>query len=160
MAGTLTDEAVDLVCRLLSLWTGVNGRCNHPTSRSFKDYGAKGINLCGEWSGRQGQIRFVKWCLSNGYQPGLDLDRIDTYRGYSPENCRFVTRKTNCRNKTNNVMLTYNGETKCASEWGEDSRCNVHPAQFLQRLKAGWTIHRALTQPLRKTNGTTRKSAG
>jgi len=41
----------------------------------------------------------IKWGLANGYQKGLQLDRIDNYKGYSPENCRFVTMKENLANK-------------------------------------------------------------
>lgn len=148
----ISDDQVDLVCKLLVLWSGVNDRCNRPKARSYKDYGAKGVTLCHEWSNRQGQIRFVKWCLANGYREGLDIDRINNLKGYSPDNCRFTTRKINCRNKSNNVNLTFEGETKCVSAWGEDPRCPVSPGQFAQRIKAGWSIERAMTQPLRTKN--------
>lgn len=147
----MTEENVDLVFRLYNLWTGINSRCNAQNSRSYKDYGAKGITLCSEWSKRAGAIRFVKWAIKNGYQHGLDIDRIDNNKGYSPENCRFITRQENCWNKSNNVMLTYQGDTKCVAQWGYDNRCKIPPYQFQQRIKCGWDIERALNTPLRRS---------
>lgn len=37
-------------------------------------------------------------CAVNGHRTDLQLDRIDNSRGYSPSNCRFVTREENQRN--------------------------------------------------------------
>lgn len=90
------DETVDLVVRLQLLWNGIHGRCNLPSHRSYKDYGAKGITLGQEWSHHKGRTRFVKWVIANGYRQGLDIDRIINTQGYGPANCRFVTRQQNC----------------------------------------------------------------
>jgi len=145
------DITVDQVFKLANVWMGIDGRCNRPKSRSYKDYGARGIKLCEEWSGRPGQIRFVKWALTNGWCPGLVLDRKNGHLGYSPENCRWVTNKQNCWNRIKgNRMITYLGETKCVAEWGEDPRCVIPKYQFQQRIQCGWDIERALTTPLRK----------
>lgn len=144
------DDTVDLVLKIQNLWVGIHTRCNAPNGRSYKDYGAKGIELCAEWSHRKGQIRFIKWALKNGYKPELDLDRKDNTKGYSPDNCRFITHQANCWNKSNNTRLTYDGETKCSAEWSHDPRCVVPSYQFQQRVSRGWDIQRALTTPLRK----------
>lgn len=146
------SAAVDRIFKLQTIWSGMNGRCNSFKNRSWKDYGAKGIDLCAEWSGRQGSIRFIKWALSNGYLEGLDIDRRDNSKGYSPGNCRFTTRQENCWNKSNNTMLTFAGETKCIAAWGDDLRCVVPSNQFQQRIKCGWDVERALFTPLRRTN--------
>jgi hypothetical protein len=108
--------------------------------------------LDAEWSGRRGSIKFVKWALANGYKSGLDIDRIDNTKGYGPDNCRFTTRRENCRNKSNNVLMSYAGETKCVAAWGDDPRCVVPGNQFQQRIKCGWDIERALFTPLRSRN--------
>lgn len=154
------DATIDLVFQLQMLWNGIHGRCNLPKHRSYKDYGAKGITLCPEWSHHRGCVKFVKWAVVNGYQRGLDIDRIKNAEGYRPDNCRFITRQRNCWNKSNNLMLTHKGETKCSAEWGSDPRCVVHTDQFQQRIKCGWSIERALSTPLRRTtNATKRKTS-
>lgn len=64
-------------------------RCYNENSVIFKYYGAKGIAVCVEWHDRE---IFKKWALENGYRKGLRLERIDTEKGYFPENCRFGTK--------------------------------------------------------------------
>lgn len=63
-------------------------RCYNENSVAYKSYGAKGITVCDEWHNRD---NFRKWANDNGYVKGLRLERIDTKKGYYPENCRFGT---------------------------------------------------------------------
>ena len=142
------DVAVDHVLLVQQLWTGIQGRCNTQSNSSYCRYGAVGITLCQKWTGGKGKVKFMKWAFANGWSQGLQIDRKENSKGYSPDNCRFVTPSQNARNKTNNRLLTYKGETKCVADWGEDERCGVPFAQFRQRITAGWDIERALTQPL------------
>lgn len=126
------DDIVDVVFQLEMVWRGIHGRCNLPTQRSYPAYGAKGIKLCEEWSGRQGKIRFIKWAINNNWKKGLVIDRINDATVYSPITCRIVTQQESCWNKTNNRKISYLGETKCVAEWGNDPRCVVHSSQFQQ----------------------------
>jgi len=59
-------------------------------------YGDKGIAYCTEWDDFD---VFADWAIENGYQPDLEIDRIDSDEDYSPENCRWVTHKKNSRNR-------------------------------------------------------------
>ena len=52
--------------------------------------------MCREWV--EDRESFFRWAKSHGYRTYLQLDRIDNSRGYSPSNCRFVTRQENQRN--------------------------------------------------------------
>jgi hypothetical protein len=38
---------------------------------------------------------FREWALRNGYKDGLSIDRIDSEKNYTPENCRWITVKEN-----------------------------------------------------------------
>jgi len=61
-------------------------RCYNPKSVAYKSYGAKGITVCPEWHDRE---NFRTWANSNGFQKGLRLNRKDSSKGYSPDNCFF-----------------------------------------------------------------------
>lgn len=96
-------------------------RCYREKSGNYKYYGAKGIKVCDEWH----DIRnFEKWVESNAYSKGMTLDRIDVNGDYSPENCRWATMKTQCNNRTNTVVVEYNGERHTISEWSKITGIN------------------------------------
>lgn len=101
---------------LFNVWQTMKTRCENPSRDNYERYGGRGITVCEEW---QKAENFVVWALNNGYKRGLQLDRIDNSKGYSPDNCRFVTPKANSRNRRNTKFLTVNGETKCVAEWCE-----------------------------------------
>lgn len=48
---------------------------------------------------------------------GLQIDRIDTNKGYSPENCRWATPTENSSNKRNNLYIEIDGVVKTLTEW-------------------------------------------
>lgn len=80
-------------------------RCQNPNDYAYKNYGARGINVCKEWASDASV--FVQWCLENGWMKGLQIDRIDVNGDYSPENCRFVSSTTNNQNRRNNKLTKY-----------------------------------------------------
>ena len=70
-------------------------RCNTPSADSYFRYGAAGVKVCDEWSGKDGFINFYNWALENGYSDNLTIDRIDNRGDYCPENCQWVTKSEN-----------------------------------------------------------------
>lgn len=84
-------------------------RCYRKSSKSYKDYGGRGITVCDEWL--KDHDAFEKWCFDNGWKKGLEIDRIDNEGNYAPENCRFVTKMQNCNNRRTSRMITAFGET-------------------------------------------------
>jgi hypothetical protein len=75
-------------------WMQMRNRCNDPK----KPYLRKGITVCQEW---QSYETFKMWADTPNFDPKLELDRIDNSKGYSPDNCRWVTHAENCKNKSN-----------------------------------------------------------
>jgi len=71
-------------------WQKMKSRC-----KSKKTYKDRGITVCSEWENNF--LNFYNWSLANGAKPGLELDRINNNLDYTPDNCRWVTHKENCR---------------------------------------------------------------
>jgi hypothetical protein len=80
---------------LYKVWESMSSRCNNPNERSFHNYGGRDISITDEWKNPEA---FIRWSLENGWEPGLQIDREDNDKGYSPDNCRFVTSKVNNNN--------------------------------------------------------------
>ena len=87
----------DNVHPLYNIYVSMRKRCYQKTNKSYKYYGAQDIIICDEWL--QNPKAFIEWGLENGWENGLTIDRIDNYKGYDPDNCRFVTMADNLRNK-------------------------------------------------------------
>ena len=82
-------------------------RCYTPTSKSFKNYGGRGIGVCWEWLGQDGFLKFHEWCLKNGWSEDKSckkqIDRIDNDEDYSPQNCQLISQLENL-SKMNNLF--------------------------------------------------------
>lgn len=105
--------------------------------------------MCDEW--KDSAKAFVDWGFSHGYSDDLTLDRIDSNKGYSPDNCRWVTMKTQGSNKRNNHRIEYNGKIHTVTEWEEI--CGFGRGMISKRLKRGWPVEKAITTPsLRSKN--------
>jgi len=74
----------------------MKARCYCMSTTNFQYYGAMGITVCEEW--RNNRLEFIDWALGSGYTHGLQLDRINVRGGYSPSNCRWVSRNIQNRN--------------------------------------------------------------
>lgn len=101
--------------RLRNIWRGMKRRCNNPKEPCYSHYGARGITVCDDWLHNFGA--FAEWSLANGYSDNLTIDRIDNNGNYCPENCRWITHDEQQRNRTNNVRIEHDGESKTISEW-------------------------------------------
>lgn len=83
--------------------------------------------------------------MANGYNDQLTLDRIDVDGSYNPDNCRFVTMKTQSNNRTNNQAIEYNGETHTIAEWSDLT--GIQYGTLYNRIYTyGWSPERALTE--------------
>lgn len=138
---------------LCRAWRNMRHRCSCPTHKQWQRYGGRGITVCREW---EDYIVFRDWARSNGYAPGLLLDRRNNDLSYTPRNCRWVTSRVSCNNRGNNHKLKAWGETKTISEWIRDQRCKVDKQRIRKRLLLGWSVIAAISQPPRPKLGANR----
>lgn len=126
--------------RLYTTWLNMRDRCNNPNYLKYHLYGGRGIEVCESWNDYS---EFKNWAIKNGYDDSLSLDRIDVNGNYDPNNCRWVTQKTQCNNKRCNHYITYNGVTKTAKEWSECT--GIKYRTILSRINnLKWGIGKAL----------------
>lgn len=100
---------------LYKIYCNMMSRCYNPGMDRYKNYGGRGIKVCDEWKERGDE--FVKWGLSNGWQPGLSIERINIDGDYSPDNCKFIPIGQQYLNKTTTKLITVDGVTKPFRAW-------------------------------------------
>lgn len=121
-------------------WSAMKGRCKpgHQLSRWYYD---KGIRVCDEWQTFEGFWRD----MGSGYEDHLTLDRRDNNQHYCKDNCRWVDQKTQCRNRSSNVVLEYNGRRMTLIEWAE--QLSIPHSRLIFRVRRGWSVSDTLTTP-------------
>lgn len=80
--------------RLYKFWQGIITRTTNPKADSFKNYGGRGIKVCERWKDVHNFIEDME----PTYMEGLSLDRKDSSKDYSPDNCRWTTRAVQSQN--------------------------------------------------------------
>ena len=140
--------------RIFNVYRDMYNRCYNPSDISYDNYGARGINICDEWLGDDGVVKFKEWAYANGYDENAKrgnctLDRIEVDKGYSPANCRWVSMDIQANNKRNNNYFEIDGVTKTLSEWCREYG-NVCVQSVYRRVKNGMDIKTALTKPMQK----------
>lgn len=108
-------------------------------------YVSKGISICERWNS------FENFRDDMGERPSSyhSVERINNAGNYEPSNCRWATRLEQSQNTDCTLHITALGETKCASEWARDARCQVSMTALLGRINKGWKPERAITQQSR-----------
>lgn len=136
--------------RIYSCWTDIKRRCYNPKNKRFSRYGGRGISVCEEW--RDSFKSFYDWSIKNGYNDSLTIDRIDINKGYSPDNCRWVSAFEQQSNTSRSHYITINGVTKTISQWAREY--NISPDLIKDRInKLHWNDVEAVTTPKLRMGG-------
>lgn len=130
--------------RIDHIYKSMIDRCENPKNYGYHKYGGRGIHVCEEW--KTNKIAFFEWAFANGYAENLTIDRKDNSKGYSPENCRWITYQEQNNNRRSNRYETIDGETHTVAEWSRISGIKQGTIQY--RLAKGWNPKDAVFKPL------------
>lgn len=124
-------------------WKAMRGRCNNPNHHAYERYAGRGITVCDRWDD------YDNFLEDMGRRPDLSytLDRIDNDKGYSPENCRWATKREQILNSRTSRKLTFRGETLGVKEMAE--KYGMSHQTMIYRMKKGMTLEEALTTPVK-----------
>lgn len=125
---------------LYRVWAGMKDRCYYKKNKRYNRYGLRGIKVCSEW--KNDASRFIKWALKNGWEKGLQIDRINNNGNYTPTNCRFVTNAENVNNRELTIFLEYNGVRATVRDWA--ITIGVSQGAIRHRIRSGNSIERIL----------------
>jgi len=131
--------------KIYSVWCGMLSRCNNKKNIGYSRYGGRGIKVCERWH------IFENFFKDMGNPPTIEhqLDRFPDNNGaYSPENCRWASRKENSNNRRNNHILEFNNTCLTVTQWSE--RLNIPIKTLFSRIRRGWNIEKTLTAPVKR----------
>lgn len=132
-----------------AIWTQMIGRCHNPSGvAKYSRYGGRGIVVCDRW-----RSSFQAFYEDMGPRPSSrhTVERKNNDGPYSPENCAWATWDVQYRNRRPTVWIEYDGERMCQKDWCR--RYGLDEATFTARLKRGWPLARALTEPAKIQRG-------
>lgn len=132
------------------IWCGINNRCN-PNHAHSERYGKRGITVCAEWAVFE---NFRDWAFANGYKEGLTIERKDVNENYCPENCTWIPLAEQARNRRTTRWVEYCGRKMSLAEAAEIARLPYKQVHF--RIKHGWSVEKALSEPLKGNSSSLR----
>lgn len=118
--------------RTYRVWSGMIQRCTNKRCLHYDYYRGRGIKVCRRWRYFNNFLHDMGEC-----PPGLTLDRIDNHGNYTPENCRWATRKEQQNNLRCNIMVTTSKGV--LNVWELSKLSGVSPITIRSRLHRGYT---------------------
>jgi hypothetical protein len=128
-------------------WMSMKARVTYDNPVSGKHYRKKGIKISPEWLND-----FPTFLAHIGHAPSAahTVDRIDSNGHYEPGNVRWSTYTEQNRNKADNIIISWRGQERLLIEVVEELGLPYQTIHYrIQR--AGWTVNRALTEPIHQT---------
>lgn len=132
--------------RLHNIWCSMRQRCDpniHSNPFSYR-YSERGIRVCDEWND---YVTFAAWAKANGYDDTKSIERIDNDGNYCPENCKWIERGKQARNRCTTKYVEYQGRRMSLAEASEIAGLSYK--QVHARItRLGWPVEEALSVPI------------
>ena len=123
-------------------WSSMLTRCGNPKCQQYPNYGGRGITVCERWR----YFDNFREDLGLRPTPNHSLDRIDPNGNYEPSNCRWATQKEQANNLRKSRFIEFNGRRQTLAQWSNE--LGIGQSTLFLRIRAGWPIERALTEPV------------
>lgn len=96
------------------IWKSMKARCYAPSySKGYNKYQELGIQVCERWL-----HSFENFLEDMGICPHeFSLERKDNRVDYSPENCVWIPKNEQPKNRLSCHFIEYKGETKILKDW-------------------------------------------
>lgn len=130
--------------RVHNIWCGMLTRCSNPNIKAWGRYGGRGIKVCERW-------QVFENFLSDMGQPPTDshtIERTNNDGDYEPGNCIWLELPKQAANTRRTRKFQYGDKYLTLQEIAE--RSGVSRDMLHWRLKRGFTLERAISQPSRK----------
>lgn len=127
-----TIHGLEYTC-FSKLYKGIKQRCYNPNHKNYDRYGGRGIRMCDRWLS---DIRNFAADMGERVDKKLTIERIDNNGDYSPENCKWATRKEQGNNTIRCHPVTIDGVTKNISQWSE--YFGIKRSTMSGRVRKGW----------------------
>lgn len=139
--------------RINASYNAMRYRCYNPKADCYHNYGGRGIKICDEWLGEEGNLNFYNWAINNGYEDYLTIDRIDNDGNYEPSNCRWADMEQQARNTRLNKKVNYQGKEWLLIELLEYLHISEKYDIIRDRIfKSNWDVEKALFTPSRSVH--------
>ena len=113
------------------IWAQMKGRCQNVNNRQYPDYGGRGITVCKKWQ------KFEGFFEDMGHKPkDFTLERIDVNEGYNKENCMWIHKSKQSRNRRNVIHIENLVGAEFARKYG------LNKSTLYRKLREGWEPRR------------------
>lgn len=93
-------------------WQRIKDRCFNKNNQDYIHYGGRGITVCEEW------LTFINFFNDMGKKPNANysIERIDVDKNYSKENCKWILKTEQPKNRRNSIFVKVNNNKMCLKE--------------------------------------------
>lgn len=117
----------------------MKSRCRNPNNPHYANYGGRGIRVCGRWL-----ESYAAFEADMGARPsGFTLDRIDNDGDYTPENCKWSSRREQQRNQRSTRKVVIDGLEYRAVDLAEIA--GLKTDTIISRAAAGLTYSEVIS---------------